>query len=37
MAAKQCGKVKQTLSLEECDKLIAMVADIAAMFVASKS
>lgn len=37
MAAKQCGKVKQTLSLEECDKLIAMVADIAAMFAASKS
>ncbi len=33
---KQCGKVKQTLSLEECDKLIDMVHDISHMFADSK-
>ena len=36
-AAKQCGKVKQGLSMEECDKLVAMVAKIDEMFKASKS
>lgn len=36
MAAKQCGKVKQTMSLEECDKLIEMVHDISHMFADSK-
>jgi nickel superoxide dismutase len=35
-ATKQCGKVKQTMSLEECDTLIALVAQIADMFHASK-
>lgn len=35
-AAKQCGKVKQTLSLEECDKLIEQVHGIAHMFADSK-
>lgn len=35
-AAKQCGKVKQTMSLEECDKLIEMVHDIAHLFADSK-
>ena len=33
---KQCGKVKQTLSIEECDKLIDMVHDISHMFADSK-
>jgi nickel superoxide dismutase len=36
MAAKQCGKVKQTLSIEECDKLIEMVHEISHMFADSK-
>ncbi len=36
MAAKQCGKVKQTMSIEECDKLINMVHDISHMFADSK-
>ncbi len=36
-AAKQCSKVKQGLSLEECDKLLAMVSDIAAIFAESKA
>ena len=36
MAAKQCGKVKQTLSTEECDKLIDMVHDISHIFADSK-
>ncbi len=36
MAAKQCGKVKQTMSVEECDKLISMVHDIAHLFADSK-
>ncbi|HEV2412626.1 MAG TPA: superoxide dismutase, Ni [Candidatus Saccharimonadales bacterium] len=36
MAAKQCGKVKQTVSKEECQKLCDMVADIATMFADSK-
>jgi nickel superoxide dismutase len=36
LAAKQCGKVKQSLSLEECDKLISQVQEIADMFAASK-
>ena len=31
-ATKQCGKVKQTLDLKECDKLIDMVHDISHMF-----
>lgn len=31
-AAKQCSKVKQTVSREECEKLIAQVADIAKIF-----
>ena len=36
-AAKQCGKVKQTVSAEETHKLMHMVADIAAMFKESKA
>ncbi len=32
MAAKQCGKVKQTVSKEECQKLIDMVHDISHLF-----
>ncbi len=36
MATKQCGKVKQSLSLEACDKLVEMVHDIAHMFADSK-
>jgi nickel superoxide dismutase len=36
MAAKQCGKVKQTLSIEECDKLLDQVQDIAEIFADSK-
>jgi nickel superoxide dismutase len=35
-ATKQCGKVKQTMSLEECEKLIEMVHDISHMFADSK-
>ena len=35
-AAKQCGKVKQSVSREEAEKLVKMVADIAEMFAASK-
>jgi nickel superoxide dismutase len=31
-AAKQCSKVKQTVSREECEKLISQVADIAKVF-----
>lgn len=31
-AAKQCGKVKQTVSKEECQKLIDMVHDISHIF-----
>lgn len=36
LAAKQCGKVKQTVSLEECDKLLMQVKEIAQMFADSK-
>jgi nickel superoxide dismutase len=36
-AAKQCGKVKQTVSREEAEKLVHMVADIAKMFAESKA
>jgi nickel superoxide dismutase len=36
LAAKQCGKVKQTMSIEECDKLIAQIDEIAQMFAESK-
>ncbi len=35
IATKQCSKVKQTVSGEECQKLIDMVHDIAHMFVES--
>jgi nickel superoxide dismutase len=35
-ATKQCSKVKQTMSAEECDKLISLVHDIAHMFADSK-
>lgn len=35
-ATKQCGKVKQTVSAEECKKLQAMVHDIGHMFADSK-
>lgn len=35
-ATKQCSRVKQTMSIEECDKLIDMVHDISHMFVDSK-
>jgi nickel superoxide dismutase len=35
-AAKQCGKVKQTVNLEECQVLIDMVHDIAHMFAETK-
>ena len=35
-AAKQCGKVKQTVSSEECQKLIDMVHEIAHVFTDSK-
>ncbi len=31
-ATKQCGAVKQHMSIEECDKLIDMVHDISHMF-----
>lgn len=36
LAAKQCGKVKQTMSIEECEKLIEMVHEIAHLFADSK-
>lgn len=36
-AAKQCGKVKQTISREECQKLIDMTDGIAKMFAESQS
>ena len=36
LAAKQCGKVKQTLSLEECDKLLMQVKEISEIFADSK-
>jgi nickel superoxide dismutase len=36
-ATKQCGKVKQTVSLEECDKLIAYIDQISQMFLDSKT
>jgi nickel superoxide dismutase len=35
-AAKQCSKVKQTVSLDEAKKLVALVAGIATMFEESK-
>lgn len=35
-ATKQCSKVKQTMSTDECDKLITMVHDISRMFADSK-
>jgi len=36
MATKQCGKVKQTMDVGECDKLIDMVHEISHMFADSK-
>jgi nickel superoxide dismutase len=36
LAAKQCGKVKQTISADECQKLVDQVHDIAHMFAESK-
>jgi len=36
-AAKQCSKVKQTLSMDEAKKLVEMVAAIAKMFEESKA
>jgi len=36
MATKQCGKVKQTMNMDECDKLVEMVHEIGHMFVDSK-
>ena len=36
-AAKQCGKVKQTVSADEAHKLLHMVHDITAMFTESKA
>jgi len=36
MATKQCSKVKQTMSLVECEKLVSMVHDISHMFADSK-
>lgn len=35
-AAKQCSKVKQTVSREECEKLQAAVAELAELFAHSK-
>lgn len=35
-ATKQCGKVKQTMDIGECDTLIKMVHDISHMFADSK-
>jgi nickel superoxide dismutase len=37
LAAKQCGKVKQTVSIEECDKLISLIDEVATMFADSKN
>lgn len=37
MATKQCGTVKQTMSIEESDTLIKMVHDISHMFADSKA
>lgn len=36
MATKQCGKVKQSMNIEECDTLITMVHEIAHIFADSK-
>jgi nickel superoxide dismutase len=36
MATKQCGKVKQTNDISECDKLIDMVSEISEIFADSK-
>lgn len=36
MATKQCGKVKQTISRAEAEKLVEMVGDIATIFAQSK-
>lgn len=36
MATKQCGVVKQHMSIDECDKLIEMVHEISHMFADSK-
>lgn len=36
MATKQCGKVKQTNNIEECDKLVEMVSEVAETFADSK-
>ena len=36
MAAKQCGKVKQTVSSNECQKLVDMIHEISHMFADSK-
>ena len=36
MATKQCGKVKQTMNLDECNKLVDMVHEISHMFADSK-
>ena len=35
-ATKQCGKVKQTMSMEEADTLVSMVHDVAHLFAESK-
>lgn len=35
-AAKQCSKVKQTVSREECEKLISVVGELAEIFAHSK-
>ncbi len=35
-AAKQCGKVKQTVSAEECQKLVDMIHDVAHLFADSQ-
>lgn len=35
-ATKQCGKVKQTMDIKECEKLVKMVHDISHMFADSK-
>ncbi|MCA9348837.1 superoxide dismutase, Ni [Candidatus Saccharibacteria bacterium] len=36
-ATKQCGKVKQTVSLEVCDELIKLVAEVASVFAQTKT
>jgi nickel superoxide dismutase len=36
LAAKQCSKVKQTISKDEAQKLVDMVHDVAHVFVDSK-